>query len=214
MDVALEIDKPESLGAKAQEVLAAASALFRAKGYEATSMDAVAKMAGVSKATVYAHFRSKDELFAAIVAQIAGQLAREIRVVMEAGLPLDQALTGIGERFLAMLVNPDRIRMFRMMAAQVDRFPELGRVFYRSGPMVMHDCLAGFLARAADDGLLEMPDPGLAAWQFLSLVKGHLHLRCLFDVGSLVTPAARRRHVAAAVELFLKGYGFRRNSAG
>jgi len=210
MNVAVEIGRPEGLGPKAQEILAAASVLFRSQGYEATSMDAVAKAARVSKATVYAHFGSKDELFAAIVSQIAGQLAGEIRLVMEAGLPLDQALAGIGERFLAMLVNPDRVRMFRMMAAQVERFPELGRVFYRSGPMVMHDCLAGFLARAAADGQLDMPDPGLAAWQFLSLVKGDLHLRCLFDVGSQVGPAVRRRHVASAVELFLKGYGFRR----
>ena len=199
----------EVVNAKAQDILEAAHELFMAKGYEAASMDAVAKAAQVSKATVYAHFRSKDELFAAIVARICGQLTREIRAVIEAGLPLRQALLGIGGRFLEVLTDPKGVRMFRMVMGEVDRFPELGRVFYRSGPLVMQDCLAGYLEQAAADGELAISDPHLAARQFLSLIKADLHLRCLFDVG-LVTPASERdRQVTAAVDMFLKACGAR-----
>src|SRR5215470_16336540 len=115
---------------KAQEILRAARKVFIAKGFEATSMDAVAKSAGVSKATVYAHFKSKSELFAAIVAQLAGRLMAEVQAVMEARLPLRQALMRIGARFLEVLTDPERVRMFRMMVAEIDRFPELGRIFY------------------------------------------------------------------------------------
>jgi len=195
------------VSAKAQDVLEAAHELFMAKGYEAASMDAVAKAAGVSKATVYAHFNSKDELFAAIVTRICGQLTREIRAVIEAGLPLRQALLDIGGRFLEVLTDPKRVRMFRMVMGEVDRFPELGRVFYRSGPLVMQDCLAGYLEQAAASGDLAIPDAGQAARQFLSLVKADLHLRCLFEIG-LVTPASDRdRLVTAAVDMFLKAYG-------
>ena len=122
---------------KAQEILQAARGVFIAKGFEAASMDAVAKAAGVSKATVYAHFKSKSDLFAAIVAQVAGRLTGEIRAIMEAHLPLRQALTRIGQHFLEVLIDPERVRMFRMMVAEADRFPDLGRIFYRAGPMVM-----------------------------------------------------------------------------
>jgi len=207
MSDAAEKASEDVVSAKAQDVLEAAHELFMAKGYEAASMDAVAKAAGVSKATVYAHFNSKDELFAAIVARMCGQLTREIKAVIEAGLPLRQALLGIGGRFLEVLTDPRRVRMFRMVMGEVDRFPELGRVFYRSGPLVMQDCLAGYLEQAGAAGGLTIPDAGLAARQFLSLIKADLHLRCLFDVG-LVTPASERdRQVTAAVDMFLKAYG-------
>jgi len=206
MSDAAEEASEDVVSAKAQDVLEAAHELFMAKGYEAASMDAVAKAAGVSKATVYAHFNSKDELFAAIVARMCGQLTREIKAVIEAGLPLRQALLGIGGRFLEVLTDPRRVRMFRMVMGEVDRFPELGRVFYCSGPLVMQDCLAGYLEQAAAAGGLTIADAGLAARQFLSLIKADLHLRCLFDVG-LVTPASERdRQVTAAVDMFLKAY--------
>jgi len=194
---------------KALEILRAARKVFIAKGFEAASMDAVARTAGVSKATVYAHFRSKSDLFAAIVAQVAGRLTGEIHSVMEARLPLRQALMRIGTEFLEVLVDPERVRIFRMMVAETDRFPELGRVFYRAGPLVMQDCLAAFLAEAAAEGKLVIEDSGLAARQLLSLIKSDLHLRCLFDSGTRPSSAECERQVAAAVETFLKAYGAR-----
>jgi len=194
---------------KALEILRAARKVFIAKGFEAASMDAVARTAGVSKATVYAHFRSKSDLFAAIVAQVAGRLTGEIHSVMEARLPLRQALMRIGTEFLEVLVDPERVRIFRMMVAETDRFPELGRVFYRAGPLVMQDCLAAFLAEAAAEGKLVIEDSGLAARQLLSLIKSDLHLRCLFDSGTRPSSAECERQVEAAVETFLKAYGAR-----
>ena len=194
---------------KALEILRAARKVFIAKGFEAASMDAVARTARVSKATVYAHFRSKSDLFAAIVAQVAGRLTGEIHSVMEARLPLRQALMRIGTEFLEVLVDPERVRIFRMMVAETDRFPELGRVFYRAGPLVMQDCLAAFLAEAAAEGKLVIEDSGLAARQLLSLIKSDLHLRCLFDSGTRPSSADCERQVAAAVETFLKAYGAR-----
>jgi len=204
-----EANSGKAVSPKAQDVLEAAHDLFMAKGYEAASMDAVAKAAGVSKATVYAHFNSKNELFAAIVTRICGQLTREIRAVIESGLPLRQALLGIGGRFLDVLTDPRRARMFRMVMGEVDRFPELGRVFYRSGPLVMQDSLASYLEQAAAAGDLAIPDAGQAARQFLSLVKADLHLRCLFEIGLVIPPSEQDRLVAAAVDMFLKAYGTR-----
>ncbi len=198
-----------STSPKAQDILQAAGDIFIARGFEAASMDAVAKAAGVSKATVYAHFHSKDDLFAAIVGQVSGRLTAEIRAVMEARLPLRQSLTRIGRKFLEVLTDQRRIRIFRMMMAQVDRFPELGRVFYRAGPMVMQDCMAGFLEEAAAGGTLEISSSGLAARQFLSLIKADLHLRCLFESGVEPTPAECDAQVAAAVDMFLKAYAKR-----
>ena len=192
---------------KAQGVLEAARDLFVTKGFGAVSMDAVARKAGVSKATVYAHFKSKNDLFAAIVAQVTDRMAMELRTVIDAKLPLREALTRIGLQFLELLMDPRRVRMFRMMVAEVDRFPELGRVFYQAGPLVMEDGLSRFMSDGVRDGSLAIDDPGLAARQFLSLIKADTHLRCLFDIAAVPPPDELERQVAAAVDMFLKAYG-------
>src|SRR5579875_3414141 len=54
-------------GGKVESILAAAKRSFLARGFEAVSMDAIAREAGVSKATVYAHFSGKEELFGAVI---------------------------------------------------------------------------------------------------------------------------------------------------
>ena len=53
--------KPSGSPKKSEMMLEAARRLFAEVGYEAASMDLVAKTAGVSKATLYAHFESKEE---------------------------------------------------------------------------------------------------------------------------------------------------------
>ena len=58
-------------GGKAETILAAAERAFLAGGFGAVTMDAIAREAGVSKATVYAHFTGKEELFGAIVARVS-----------------------------------------------------------------------------------------------------------------------------------------------
>ena len=50
-----------------ESILAAAKRAFLAAGFGAVSMDTIAREAGVSKATVYAHFGSKEELFGAVI---------------------------------------------------------------------------------------------------------------------------------------------------
>ena len=54
-------------GGKAESILAAAKRMFLESGFGAVSMDAIAREAGVSKATVYAHFAGKEELFGAVI---------------------------------------------------------------------------------------------------------------------------------------------------
>ena len=62
------VDRIEALpNSKAESILAAAKRTFLAAGFGAVSMDTIAREAGVSKATVYAHFAGKEELFGAVI---------------------------------------------------------------------------------------------------------------------------------------------------
>jgi len=64
--------------AKLADILSVATRVFLERGYSAASMDLIARRAGVSKITIYAHFSNKAALFAAIIDSLAGRLTKAI----------------------------------------------------------------------------------------------------------------------------------------
>ena len=195
----------EPPASKAGLVVEAAWRLFMEHGYGATSMDAVARAAGVSKATLYAHFTGKAELFSAVVVAEC----RRIAPILDEGevdrLPAREALIRIARRFLDLLLSPAALAAYRVVVAETPRFPELGRAFYAAGPASTLDVLAGYLERATARGELAVADPRTAATMLMGMVRSHLQLRRLLGVADEVGAADRDRHVRAAVDLFLDG---------
>jgi TetR/AcrR family transcriptional repressor of mexJK operon len=191
---------------KAESILAAARLTFLASGYGATSMDAIAREAGASKATVYAYFASKEELFGAVVARDSELYAEEFA---DDELDPDDAagaLLAIAERFLHLLLSPDVIALNRIIIGEVTRFPELAEVFWRAGPERIRVQVEGFLRRAVAAGSLDIADPRLAAGQFASLVRGEIHLRRLFGVPTEADDDAVAAASGNAVATFLGAF--------
>jgi TetR/AcrR family transcriptional regulator, mexJK operon transcriptional repressor len=186
---------------KAGRILAAAHTLFLQQGYGDTSMDAIARRAAVSKATLYSHFDSKAALFAALIVTECRHLSDAIGRRELDEPDIRSTLLAVAHDFNNLLCAGDGLTMFRIVVAEAPRFPELGRIFYESGPTVMIDRVAAILRRAADRGLLEVLDPRIAAIQFISLVRGELHLRCMLDLST--NPG---HYIEASVDLFLAGY--------
>lgn len=197
----------ESGRGKAAQVLAAAGKLFQARGYGATSMDEVARAAGVSKTTVYAHFAGKKELFAAVIASSAEWITDEMTAATAGGTTFEQRLCLLARRILGFLLEPGTLGMFRVVVAEAAHFPELGRAFYHAGPARVNDYLKGYFSAAVERDELSIDDLGTAAAQFVALVKGDLHLRCLFEpaLAPDATDLDRQAEVAAAA--FLRIYG-------
>ena len=192
---------------KAESILAAAQRTFLASGFGAASMDAIAREAGASKATVYAYFASKEELFGAVVARDSERYAEAF-----SGGELDPAdaagaLLAIAERFLRLLLSPDVIALNRIIIGEVTRFPELAEVFWRAGPERIRVQVEGFLRRTAAAGSLDIADPRLAAGQFVSLVRGELHLRTLFGLATATGEDAVVAAANHAVATFLRAFG-------
>jgi AcrR family transcriptional regulator len=198
---------PEAeIGEKAESILAAAKQSFLARGFGAVSMDAIARAASVSKATVYAHFAGKEELFGAVIGRecerrFAGFSARELD-------PHDLAasLFVLGRRFLELILSPDAIALHRIILGEVTRFPLLGAVFWRAGPERNLVQIEAFMRRAAAVGALELDDPRLAAEQFVGLVRGETQLRHLLQLEAAADPAAIGAAVTAAVATFLRAF--------
>lgn len=193
-------------GSKPALILDAAVRLFLENGFGNVSMDMVARAAGVSKATLYVHFRSKDELFAAMMAQRCDGLMNGMACEALSGMPVADALTLIARRFIALLLSPKTLAAHRVVMAESHRFPDLARAFYDSGPAVAIGRLSAFLAEADRCGRLRVPDPDLAAEQFLGMLKSHLHLRLLLGMVQAPDEAETARLVDGAVGLFTRGY--------
>lgn len=189
---------------KLDQILAAARTLFTRHGYGTTSMVQVAAEAKVGKATVYSHFATKADLFAAVVA--AESRSRLTELVPRPGDDVTETLRRFARQAFELLLNPSTTSKLRMIAAEAERFPELGEIFYAAGPAQLQAALSGFLAEAMERGALRREVPQLAAGQFLALICGELRVRELVGTAAAIPPAARDRVLTSGVDAFLRAY--------
>ncbi len=204
---ATDVARPEVDSPKRQLILDAATALFIAQGYGAVSMDAIARSAGVSKATLYAHFGSKDQLFATIITEACRAKFDWDGALAADGQDLRVALTALGKRILRFFLEDGTLAIYRVVVAESARFPELGRAFYEGGPATGRRLLAAWLAEQAEAGRLRVPDPPLAAEQLVALLRAGLYFRATLGIPPAPTQAEIDATVAAAIETFLAAYG-------
>jgi TetR/AcrR family transcriptional regulator, mexJK operon transcriptional repressor len=202
------------LGGKAESILAAAKRNFLASGFGAVSMDVIAREAAVSKATVYAHFASKEELFGAVIERECESYFASFSAGELDPCDVRASLTVLGRRFLDLVLSPNAIALHRIIVAEVTRFPALGEVFWRAGPERERVQIQDFLRNAVASGTLSLHDPRLGAEQFISLVRGEIHLRQLLRLEG--EPGARQvgDAAAAAVDIFIRAFGARAGATG
>lgn len=195
-------------GRKVEQVLKGAHEIFMAHGYEGANVDAIAKAAHVSKATLYSYFPDKRALFAA-VAQAACVEQTEIALGF-AGDSDDFAenLYKGCRSFMEFLYSPFGIQMFRTVIAESARFPEFGRQFWETGPGAAHVELVLLFKDAVADGHLKpIDDYQLAAETLTELCKVHLHPRLLLGVIDSVSPEDLDRIAHNAVDTFMSRFG-------
>ncbi|MEJ0015176.1 MAG: TetR/AcrR family transcriptional regulator [Acetobacteraceae bacterium] len=198
-------DRTDGESPKRQLVLEAAAALFMAQGYGAVSMDAIARAAGVSKATLYAHFSSKDRLFATIIGEACQESISPAEFLPADATDVRAALASFGGRLLRFFLEERALAIHRVVIAESVRFPELGRAFYDSGPVAVHTAFAAWLADRTAAGRLVVADPGIAAEQFVGMLRTRLFLRASLGL-TPPTEAEIDEVVAAAVGTFMKSY--------
>jgi len=207
MEAARKLDRePGPRALKPQQIRQAAVRLFIEQGYGAVSMDAIAREAGVSKATIYAHFPDKAELFGALMQEECARIWPDIALLDAEPRDLRATLLALGRAYATALSQPRAIAVYRMVVAEAPRFPELGRAFFENGPKLICDRLTGYLARAVAQGRLGIADPRLAAQQFLSLLRCEYHLRSVLQLGPAVDAAELEAVAVGAATAFLGAY--------
>ncbi len=197
----------EELPQKAAQVMEAGSKLFTEHGFAAVSMDQVAKAAGVSKATVYAHFQSKEQLFIAIVRSACLSYAENVMPEVRDAPDMRTALTRIGFSVAGFLTAPRTLAVYRVIVAEGPRFPELARRYYEIGPKTFKRLLASYLTDMTAKSQLKVDNPRLAAEQFCAMVRMPLYMQSLLGFEKDVDAWDPKIVVEGAVEVFLRAYG-------
>lgn len=191
---------------KRQALETAAARVFLRDGYAGASVDVIAREAGVSKATLYSHFRSKEELFGAIICQQCGQFVVEAQTSEAAGAGPEQILRRLGERFLGNTLSPNLLALYRVVASEAYRFPALGKTVYESGPGPARLALADYLRDLTKKGRLAVKHPEMAADQFFGSLLGGIHFRQLLEIEEPPTKRMIETWVDNAVTAFLIAY--------
>ncbi len=197
---------PPEPGSKPALILEAAGKLFLETGYGAVSMDAVARTANVSKATLYAYFRSKDELFAAMINCECRRHLGDLQCEEFARMEIADALRHLGRVFIRMLLSPKALAVYRVAVGESHRFPELAKAFYNSGPNRWMEGITALMIDADRTGKLRIDDPRLAAEQFLGMLRSHRHLRIIMALEPIPGEEQLDAFVDSAVTLFCRGY--------
>jgi TetR/AcrR family transcriptional regulator, mexJK operon transcriptional repressor len=196
-----------------QVILAAATEVFVRNGYLGATTDQVAAAASVSKQTVYKQFGDKQHLFAEVIgvtsAGVVDRLAAVVASTLGDARDVRAALRDLAGGFLRGLLQPDVLRLRRLVIAEADRFPEIGRAWFEQGfdraLVILGEALQGL----ADRGLLhDLGDPTLAAYQFAGLVMYQPMNQLMFAGTGDPPPDDQLDRVAdSAVEVFLARYG-------
>jgi TetR/AcrR family transcriptional repressor of mexJK operon len=206
-----EVESQTRSKRKRASILDAATKVFLEKGYPGTSMEEIATLAEVSKQTVYKHFADKERLFSEIVTvtvnDAADRVHAEVRDLAES-TNMERALRELARRQLRLVMQPQVLKLRRLVIAEASRFPKLGRAFYERGPARTIAALTTAFKRLAARGLLTLDDPQLAAAHFNWLVMS-IPLNRAMLLGDDTTPSTRDLHhyADAGVRAFLSAYG-------
>ena len=198
--------REEKRDERRETILDVARDCFLVYGYAATSMSAIAARLGGSKGTLYNYFKSKDELFGAMMQRQCGELQETLFDVSHVSGEPRARLTHFGRNFLEMLLSPDSLAIQRLVVAESERFPELGHAFYESGPRQVVVRMGDYLGELMDRGVLRRADTTTAATHFKDLALSGVYQRRLWGVIPDPTPEQMDVQIECAVDTFLRAY--------
>lgn len=191
---------------KRQQILAGARKVFIEKGFDAASMNDIARVAGVSKGTLYVYFENKERLFLELVAEEKRADLWPIMSLDPGDHDIATVLGNFGQEFLKLLTRPYYIKAMRTVFSIVERMPEVGADYYSRGPQQCMEKLAAYLEAQSKAGVVAIEDPMLAAQQFMDLSQAGILRKLLFNAVPTPSESEIALQVSQAVSFFLKVY--------
>ena len=195
----------EEDSAKRRQILDGAHKVFMDLGFDGASMGEIARVAGVSKGTLYVYFADKSQLFAAIVEREAIE-HRQVKFDLSPGRDAETTLREFGEAYMQILCRPQGGSAVRTVMAIAERMPDVGRHYYDEVIGRTTRQLAEWLDGEVAAGRLTIADTALAAQQFMLTCQASLFLPFIMQAAPSPSRAQIAEVVASATRMFLAAY--------
>jgi AcrR family transcriptional regulator len=174
-------------------------------GFDGASMGEIARVAAVSKGTLYVYFADKCALFEAILEEEALQYGQVV-FTFDPARDAETTLKEFGRAFVQLLCRPGGGSAIRTVMAIAERMPDVGKRYYARVLDKSINRLASYLAAQVAAGKLAIDDCSLAAAQFMELCKASLFLPFVFQAA----PAPSEERIAVVIDsaarMFLAAY--------
>ncbi len=192
--------------ARLRAAIESAKKRFLTDGFRETSLDDIARDAGVAKKTLYCHFGSKERLFSSILDTLERTWQDELRhIVVTEGEPAE-VLEKAALQLLDIGTREDMTQLYWVLLVEARRFPSLAAGLYQArGRLTGIEPLERYLRAAMQSGKLEFDDVELAAEQFVHLVLAGVRARMLLMTARRPSAARRRTIAKQAVRIFIAG---------
>lgn len=190
-------------------ILKAAVELFPKHGFEKTTMDDIAKRAGVTKQTVYSHFRNKEQLFIKMIDSLCSRAVAYTPVNTVKSKRFEHLLYDVGISVLSLITSTEGMAVTRLVIAEAANYPKVAKLYYESGTQRIMQLLAEFFDHQNAIGNTAIPNTQSAAAYFFALLKGQYFLRMTLGVPPIPSRKEMQAHVKEVVAIFLRLYGGR-----
>ena len=190
---------------KRQAILDGATRMFLKHGYRNVSMEKIDHAARVSKATLYNHFDSKNALLAAVISELCESLLQTMTQATIESDDVENNLTQIATSAVDLIYAEDALAIYRLVVAESPDFPELGQLFYASGPQAALTQLEDYFRHLNATGSYNIANPVFAADAFFSMLKGDLHMRCLLTKTLRPSADDKKRLVSQVITFYMRG---------
>lgn len=184
----------------------AAREAFFTHGYSATTMSSIATTVGGSKTTLWTYFPSKEELFAAVVDDIAEHYAQALTVELPEDEDIVPVLTRYAKALMATLLSEPIRALNRIVLSEATRFPHLAEMMYARGPKKGKARFAEYIGRAMDRGVLRKGDPLRASYQFAGLLQSGCYQAAVLNLDPRPSAATVDADIEAAVDTFYRAW--------
>ncbi len=192
-----------------ERVMEVAAGLFLDRGFDLASMDALAELAGVSKATLYSRFGDKQKLFITVIRHEIGRWLAPLSAIVEevlagdATVAVEPTLIEIGRQMTQRSLDPRVVALGRVISMQVSAFPELAQLAHEEGWLRAVAAVARLLSQFASRGQITVPDASIAADLLLNLILGRSTRQAAY--GMKPDAEAMGQRLQAAIKMFLYG---------
>lgn len=192
---------------KRAAILAAAQTLFTAENFAGTSMDAIAKKAGVSKLTVYSHFGDKDNLFREVLRAWMQEYFPESTYRMDPNTDLHDNLKRIAMAHAEMELSPDAIGTLRAIVSDCNKgVPRYGQLVWEEAITRTNHMLEKLLQHIHQQQMLYIDNPQQAAAHFMALCIGRLKFYRMLGCMHCHDSAVLEQSVDSGVSAFIRAY--------